>query len=197
MSAAELVEPSAVEVVEPLGNLMSIRTGVMAMDERRAALAEAGDIDGLAIGAADLGDLVGDLQTVQRQARLDVARLLQATFTGTGRPKKEIPHLGVVEVPGGNERKEWKHDKVLREVVMGVVVDPETGEVTDHGGPVKTAEAILATLLEVCGTFGWRVGTYDRSTDTWSGLRGLGIDPGDYCTEQEKERIATIPKRSS
>ena len=62
--------------------------------------------------------------------------------------------------------------------------------------PQVPAGLVIAACLPLNPSLNWRVGAFDRATKKWSGLRGFGINPAEYCEEVLKERIATIPKRA-
>ena len=165
------------------------------MDDRRSELAKAGDVESLAHGAADVDLLASELSTIKRSAQTDIARI----FAETGERKREIPNLGVVEVKGGFDRKNWKSRDVLREVIFRALVDPETGEwynpEADAIDVAKAIEEAVANCLGMTGSTSWKVG--EKAPDgTWKGgLRSVGINPEDYCDEVEKPKLAIIPKR--
>lgn len=191
---------TAVEFAGPLPEQISaIRRALVDLDARRAELAAARDVDGLAFGVAGLAELIGDLGVIQRSARLDIAGVLIEEETDPkARPKRYVEGLGIVEVPGGMERKNWESKRLLRRLVMDLVVDSATGEQVPYDSTLEFAEAVLAMLEEVLplgGWLSWKVGSYDRAKRIYSGLRGRGIDPAEWCDEGEKERIAQVPKR--
>lgn len=210
---AELIEPGA--ALEPAGDgeliggplyhldaLPILRSAVLALDDERTALVAAGDVDRLANGAADLKVLLGDLNAFLRGVRVDLARLLIARHEAEGgnpnrRPKVEVEGLGVVEVPSGRERKNWDSPGLLRHLITQAIADPETGEMRTDSVP-EAAGAILEVLMDclpVTASLGWRVGTFDKATDTWTGLRKYEVELDAWSDEVEKERLAEIPKR--
>lgn len=216
----ELVDdtPRAVEhvgtdaSVEQRQGLAELRRGLMVLDDQRLAMKDAGDVDGLVIGVADIRDILTDLRALERACIVDVAQLLMVFHEASGgkpsrNPKHITPGIGEVKVPGGNERKGWESEKLLRLLVKNLVdeqrstePDPATGELADTLTVPEFAETMIEMLL-ACVPFtsslGWKVGTYDKGTDTWTGLKAFGIDPGDYCDETPKPRLAEIPKRQS
>lgn len=176
--------------------ILSLRHLFVQMDDRRAELAEVGDVENLAIGAADVDLLAGELSAIKRQAQSDIAKILAAR----GERKVEVEGLGVVEVKGGMDRKNWKSREVLREVIFRALVDPETGEWhnpdADAIDIAKAIEEAVANCIGMTGSTSWKVGEWDAKTERYKGgLRSVGIDPEDYCDEVPKPALATIPKR--
>lgn len=202
--------------------LMALRQAIMVLDDQRAALVERGDYEGLAFGGRDLGVLVGELDTVLRQVRVDVAELLDAEERDRrdeireraeaegkrvprfaqpdvrlGRVKREVEGLGLVEVNGGYDRKGWQSLALLRHM-LGValddmpIFDAETGE--------DAHEAVYARLMEVLGdtmplhpSLQWKVGT-DWEGKPPTGLRKYGVNPDEWCERTDKTRLASWPR---
>lgn len=209
---AELVddEPSAIEPIgteasiEQRAGLAELRRGLLTLDDQRIEMVQRQDADGLALGAADVRDIITDLAALKRACESDLAQLLLACHEAAGlsprrNPKHFVEGLGEVAVPGGNERKDWESDKILKLLVQRTFYDHETGEAKDHGSAEHAVEAFV-DLLKSCLSFGsstaWKVGAWDGATKSYvGGLRGAGIEVGDYCSEQEKPRLAVIPKR--
>ena len=184
--------------------LASLRRGLLVLDDMRADMVARQDADGLAHGAADVRDIITDLSALKRNVESDLAALLLACHAAAGlsprrNPKHFVEGLGEIDVPGGNERKDWESGKILKLLIQRTFYDHETGEAKAHETPQAAVEAFVE-ILESCITFGpstsWKVGTKDSSTGGFvNGLRGVGIDPSDYCSEQAKPRLAVIPKR--
>lgn len=165
------------------------------MDDRRAELAKAGDVESLAHGAADVDLLASELSTIKRSAQADIARI----FAETGERKREVPNLGVVEVKGGFDRKNWQSRKLLNRIIMEAILDPETGEffTTEPAEVASAIETAISTVLGMTGSTSWKVGERAADGTYKGGLRSVGINPEDYCDEVEKPRLATIPKRKA
>lgn len=187
----------------PLSGVAQLRRGLLALDDQRQALAEAGDVDTLALGTADLALVIGDLQDVQRSARRDIAQIMLAGHVDDdgkpkrGNPKHEVAGLGVLDVPGGNEWKEWDSVRLLGDLIKLAMLEPD-GELRSFDHPLDVADAIrdvLVMCLPVTGSLGWRVGQFDKATEEWTGLKAAGIDPNDYANHTAKERLAVVPKR--
>jgi len=188
------------DLPEPSRNsdiIYNLRLLFAQMDDRRAELAKAGDVDSLAHGAADVDLLASELSTIKRSAQTDIAKI----FAETGEHKREIPNLGIVEVKGGFDRKNWQSREVLREVIFRALVDPETGEWRNPDADAidiaKTIEAAIANCIGMTGSTSWKVGERAADGTYKGGLRSVGINPEDYCDEVEKPRLATIPKRKA
>lgn len=189
---------AAIEQAQAPPGVVELRRAVLTLDDQRQALRAAGDYTSLAYGGADLDVLLVDLHTLAKDIKRDIAALLIARHEQMGgkpkaRPKVEIPHLGVVEVPGGNERTDWETDALLERVLLTCVIDDD-GTIDDTLHPSVVVKRIAEVLPTVAAIGYWKVGKRDSATGLWSGLRGLGIDPADYCEEQPKERLAVIPK---
>lgn len=221
---AELVddEPSAVEhvgsatSVEQRHGLAELRRGLMVLDDQRMAMTAAGDVDGLAHGVADIRDILSDLRALERACQSDLAQLLLLFHEAAGgsqfrNPKHVVPGIGEVKVPGGNERKGWESERLLRLLTNNLVagqkevqVDGETGEIITTDNDTQTIAEFAESMIEMltsCVSFtsslSWKVGQQNSVTKEWSGLKGYGIDPSDWCDETPKPRLAEIPKRQS
>lgn len=220
----ELVDDSARAVehvgtatsVEQRQGLAELRRGLMALDDQRMAMTAAGDVDGLAHGVADIRDILSDLRALERACLVDEGQLLLYFHAISGgkphrNPKHVVPGIGEVKVPGGNDRKGWESEDLLRLLTDKVVkaqkaleLDAETGELIatdeDTSTVAEFAESMVEMLLS-CVSFtsslSWKVGQQDSVTKEWSGLKGYGIDPSDWCEETPKPRLAEIPKRQS
>lgn len=181
----------------PLSGVAALRQGLMLLDDQRQALAAKGDIDSLAYGSADLAVIIGDLQTLNRSTRLDIAKLMLAAHEGKrGNPKHEVPGLGIIDVPGGHEWRDWESERLLRKLMTDAIT--EDGELRHFDHPSEVVDRVyevLVACLPVTASLGWRVGKFDKATEEWTGLRGAGIDPEDYANHAEKERLAQVPKR--
>lgn len=153
---SEAVAPSAV---------MALRQVIAQLDTQRSELAEAGDIDSLAHGLAQVRQILGDLRTLASGIEDDVVALMPAkTYTVEG--------VGTLERRRGSDRKRWQSDDLVTRLVTEALVD-ENGEVR-HSTPVEGAAAAVGVLL-ACAPFtasmGWRV----------TALRDHGIDPDEWC----------------
>lgn len=122
-----------------------------------------GDPVALSQALAKLEALSADV----RYAR-DSVKALAATALNEQRVRRLTVH-GIVTVEGGTEvkRSEWRHHELLVEVLRRLdlmFVNSDTGE-------VLTGDA-AASLLETVMRPEWKM----------TGLRGVGLEPDDYCT---------------
>ena len=201
--------------------LMALRQAIMVLDDQRAALAEAGDYEGLAFGGRDLGVLVGELDTVLRQVRVDVAELLddvererrteireRALDDGKkvpkfaeedarlGKVKREVDGLRLVEVNGGYDRKGWQSLDLLRKM-LGIALDDMalwTSEGEDaHAAVYDRLVEVLGDTMPLHPSLQWKVGT-DWEGKPPTGLRKYGINPDEWCDRTDKLRLASWPR---
>lgn len=87
-----------------------------------------------------------------------------------------IPGLPPVEPKWSKARTAWRNDDLARDVKPLLVVD-ENGEKLDP-------EAAVAKAFSVVSLNGSNVKT--------TGLRALGLEPGDYCQEETKDPTVVI-----
>lgn len=213
---AEIVEDTALQPVEaaPVAisgahALQAIRESIVALDDQRAELARQGDVANLAYGAADLAAVAADLKVVERQARMDIATVLDSEWLAAGKmklrddgtptrlPDVEVPGLGKVKVSGGRERVDWESERLLRRLIAQALVT-EDGELVEFETPNDAIDAMfdaLSPCLPLTGSLQWRVGSEDKATSTFTGLRGQGIDPDEWCDIKISDRVATVPRR--
>lgn len=128
------------------------------------------------IEAARCLDVIDLAAARLKQVREEVAVLLA----------RQVPfQTSLVVIPGcppmeprfSKDRKAWKNEALLTDVRPRVLMDPESGEVLD--GP-----AVFERTLEVVSLIGSNVKT--------TGLKKLGLDPADYCTEEPKDPTVTV-----
>lgn len=192
--------------VRTLEALPAIRDAIGELDAQRKTLAEAGEVELLGHGAADLATLIADLNLLLRAVKSDVAKLLIAAHQGRGLPKMDLPGVGRIDVPGGSEWRGWDSERLLRHLVFGALpywaefaIDPETGEVLSPS-PSEVAESIVQTLLDclpITASTGWKRGSKDPATGEMTGLRGYGIRLEDFAEKVDKPRLARLPKREN
>lgn len=188
------LEPTHAVVVAPHDPLAELRLALLRLDEQRAALAAAGDTAALAWGAADLEAVIGDLRDLHRATRADLARLVDADHAGRrGRPTTTIEGLGIVEVWGGMERRNWQSSALLKLLLLRAITDADGAFIHDLT-PLDLVDHVFAVLndcLPLTGSLAWRVGMRGKG----NGLRGYGIEVEDYCDEVEQPRLAKVPRR--
>lgn len=76
--------------------------------------------------------------------------------------------IGGVTVRGGSTRKAWKHDELVPRVAERIA--------DEMGYPVGPIREVIDRWLS-CASPSWKLG----KADDGSGLRGLGIDPDEFC----------------
>lgn len=142
--------------------------------------------------AGDLGlDLAGTayLLDAARAARTHLAAVEQALTEHTASLWRRDKHLAPVEVAGlglvgvkwGAERKKWDHDGLTSAVIDAKLAACD-GEIPD---PFTVARWVT----EVAAPAYWRAGV----------LRGLDIDPDDYCEHRPGRAsvVITTPQKGT
>lgn len=194
------LEPVATEAVQRQSvGLADLRASLTYLDDVRADLKLARDVDNLAHGAADVALIIGDLRALERQTKADIAEImLEDHGTARGNPKRTVEGLGIIDVPGGNERKNWDSERLLRKIMLEAIID-ENGEIMP-GSPAELTDVLFKALVEVLPitpSLGWRVGSFDKATQQLTGLKGRGVDPDEWCENTPKQRLAAIPKKDA
>lgn len=184
--------------------LAQIRRGIAHLDDQRAAMFAAGDVDGLAWGAVNTGTVRNDLSTLQHSMRSDIARLL-AFFHGVAggskfrNPKHFVPDLGEIKVPGGKERKNWNSKPLFQELMRHTLYD-ENGELKfdSVAEAIQAVEDMLFDCLGFTGSMSWKVGQWDAVAKVYKGgIRSRGFDPEDWCDETDRPKLADLPKKEA
>lgn len=145
-------------------------------DDVRRTLVEAGDLDALARGLAEIRRMRGELAIFESVLDGDVSALNLA------RPRESGPTvvdgLGALETRRRSAKQRWDSEALFGRLVDRICdegfVDPHTGE---RIGDPATADRIAAGLRErlaaavpLTPSMGWRIG----------GLVAAGIDPSEY-----------------
>lgn len=149
-------------------------------DTQRTELAQAGDLDALAVGLHNIREVQRKLAILASQIDADVSRLNLA------RPREDGPltidGLGTLETKRRSAKKRWDSEALFGRLVDRICdegfVDPHTGErVGDPATAARIAQGLrdrLAKAVPLTPSMGWRIG----------GLRDNGIDPDDYCERE-------------
>ncbi len=129
----------------------------------------------------DLAFLVDSLESVIDQAKAIQAEAASALALAIpfGTSHVTFPGLRPLTPRWGGTRKGWENDLLAEKVKPRLLVDPETGEKRDP-------EGVLETTLSVVSLIGSNVKT--------TGLKALGIDPGDYCHTEKKPPTVQVTK---
>ncbi len=134
-----------------------LHAALMAYDDDRAALAEAGDVDALAWGMARLRDLRLSFAALLDAVEQDVARLMPDRL-------HDVEGLGILERRKAKKRTEWDHRGVAKAVL----------EQAWEAGDINSPTDVVDLLLKVAGVGYWKV----------TELRPRGIDSADFCREE-------------
>ena len=131
-------------------------------------LREAGDLEALADGYAELDRFVKAARDVRNHAEDAIAGLM------TGRVVNLDDRI-TLERHTGTVRKQWQSVELLRHLVGDRLVDVSTGEdVTDR----------LVACLPLTGSLSWRAGA----------LREHGVDPDDWCESSPGRTTVSVRK---
>ncbi len=87
----------------------------------------------------------------------------------------EVPGVGVVERRQGKDRKAWDWDPLFRRTVRAYLDPDGTGEFPTD--PMVAVDRMRSMVDEV-------IGLTPSKGPRLAPLRGLGIDPDEYCTSQ-------------
>lgn len=150
-------------VPAPTG-LDQLRRSLDGLDTQRQALADAGDLDTLAVGLAQLKPLLTELSTLRDAIEADVAALMPE-------PRHEVPGLGVLERRRGSVRRSWDWDHLLPLLVRSYVDPDGTGEIPEAGEVVERLRALITEVIGVTPSKGPRI----------TALRERGVDPDEHC----------------
>jgi hypothetical protein len=132
--------------------------------------------------------LVYLLRTI-RNARAELAEAyatLEKELTHkAGEKKFTVAGIGEVEIKRQTSRTKWQMDDLLAVIISrsidepGIAYDPDGERLPPHA----MAEALTERLRECVSMSSGKVGNREKGT----GLRGMGIDPGEYCVENTNE----------
>lgn len=149
-----------------------------------ASAVETPPLDELVGARIDVRDLRSDLAQLERD--LD-ARIVSAM--GSDR-KAVIEGVGQVEVKWSKRRTGWDHERLIPSVVArlvddpSTVYDPETAEIL----PPAAIGANVAARLRECVSFG---------AGKVVGLRALGLQPDEFCSEDPAHASVVLPPRET
>lgn len=125
------------------------------------------------------------------RAQLDVLyRKVASDLIATSGVKKfVVPGLGETEIKKRTKRTQWRKDELLPVVVARIVderetlYDVETGELL----PYAVIGQNIARRLSECISFG---------AGKVTGLRAIGIQPDEFCTEEPDGYDVKLPGRA-
>ncbi len=146
----------------PPTTLDTLRQTIARMVDEIADLEAEGDYVSLGHGLCSLDTLARDFSALKRETEQALARVM---------PSKKVELPGVVlERRKSTKRSEWQHDELLPVVLRRLLTDPETGETL----PLATLNGLAERIRSVL-TPSWKV----------TGLRDCGLDPSEWCREDE------------
>lgn len=165
---APLVGPSGAQTGDALS---ALREAIMALDTRRAELAEAGDVNALAIGLSSFRKLVADLRLLDAAIEADLAALLP------GRERHVLDGIGVLQVRTSSSDK-WDGPALLRRLTSRLV-DPVTGEAVNA---IRTEVLDKVLPQASSASASWKV----------TGLQQIGVDPDQFRDKTYGRKTITI-----
>jgi hypothetical protein len=147
--------------------VLELRISIANMIDDAAALAENGDWESLIRGLGPLQEVLGDLRMLESSVKQYIADTL---------PERQVTVAGVgtVERLKKTTRRNWDSEELLRKIVVGALVDPETGEIPSS--PMEAVDNVMAEVkacVPFTGSTSWRVGA----------LRDRGFDPDEWCEQ--------------
>lgn len=156
MSDLELAQQAPVD---------QLRQAIARLDAERDQLAEAGNLDTLAVGLAQLRLLAKDLRTLTEAVEADVANMMPAKT-------HEIDGFGVLEVRTSTTRNQWQWESLWPALVR-LTLDPEgTGELPELPTVVASMTSLVEQVIGLTGSKGPRL----------TQLRALGFDPDEWSS---------------
>jgi len=171
VSSIERVEGGLASVSPDI--IREFNKALIAMDDFRAELAEAGDWNALAHGLVALQDFKKNLQAVMDAIEIDIHKNL---------PEKKVvvEGLGIIERRTATTRK-WESDVLLNHIVREYL-DNGTGEIT----PEMVMNLIdgLKKVLPFTPSLGWRT----------TALKEIGFDPDSYSDVSFGRKTVTIKR---
>lgn len=110
-----------------------------------------------------------------------VHAFLSDVVPGGGLTVPDGPH---VVIHNSASRTGWQHDELKAAVRRKIIEDLE--------GDIDAVDVALATLWDVCSP-SWKVGKEGDGDVLAAGLRGMGVDPDEYCKTTWRKR-AGLPR---
>lgn len=135
-----------------------------------------------ALVLAAIRDCRADLAVLHDEVTKDLCAV-------AGEKSFEVDGLGLVEIRQSRRRTQWRKDELIPAVIAriadepGVVFDRETGE---RLPPHQLAHNVAVRLGE-CVSFG---------AGKVTGLRGIGLEPDEFCVEDEAAWSVKLPGRA-
>lgn len=160
--------PTISNAVEAAGadGFYQLRLAITAIEDQANNLAEQGDVDSLAVGYAQLKDIIGDLRLVLQTVESHI-------IENSGDKAFLVEGVGQFEIMRKSPSRRWDSLSLLSRIVREAVVDKDTGELPtdDEMAAVQRVVDAVTTAAPFTSSLGWRV----------TALRNAGIDIDDYC----------------
>lgn len=144
--------------------LAELHQVIARLDEQRQALTDAGQLDALALGLAQLRGLMADLRDLGQLVEADVANMMPGKTW-------EIDGLGTLERRAGTVRKSWDWEQLLPRLIRLSIDPEEVGELPDAPELVERFTALVKDTIGVTPSKGPRV----------AGLKAMGLQPDEWC----------------
>lgn len=159
------MSPEQIELAERgPSSLTDLRRIITALDTQRSELREAGDLNSLAYGLAQVRALMADLRYIAELVETDVADLMPDRNV-------DIDGLGRIERRKATDRKSWDWDQLLPRLIR-LAIDPDgTGELLDGADLMEAMKGIITDVIGVTPSKSPRI----------TALRAQGIDPDEYA----------------
>jgi len=145
----------------------SLRVAIADMVADARSLAESEDWESLIRGLEPLQQILSDLRILENDVKNYIAETMPER-------RVSVEGVGTVERKAKITRRNWDSDELLRKIVMGALLDPDTGEIPSS--PLEAVDRVMGEVkacVPFTGSTGWRVGA----------LKDRGIDPDEWCEE--------------
>lgn len=164
---------------------------VTVLDDLDAFVADLAEVLVDIIERGDADELVRVMVAI-RELRADLANTYdlverRLVIAMDGARHRNVPDVGEVEVKRRTKRTAWDHDALIPAVVARIVDEPGIVWNGDTGErfPPNAIGTNLARRLRDCISFG---------AGKVTGLRALGLQPDEFCTERDDGYAVTIPR---
>lgn len=145
----------------------SLRMAIGEMVTDVQSLAEAGDWESLIRGLEPLQQILGDLKILETDVKKHIGETMPER-------RVHVEGVGSVEKKAKITRRNWDSEELLRKIVVGALVNPETGEIpSSPSGAVDKVMTEVRACVPFTGSTGWRV----------AALKDRGFDPDEWCEQ--------------
>jgi hypothetical protein len=137
------------------------------------------DLHTLTTIACAIRDARADLDILAKSIQHDIVQTM-------GDREVVLDGIGTIVCRRSTTRRKWDHDELWRRVTALAVEQP--GVLCDADGEILPPAVIaqqVAAVLRTCASPSWKV----------TGLRELGLDPGEWCEETPGDWTIQLPPR--